>query len=258
MKTEIRDDLALALTLADSADAITLARFQSLDLHVETKADATPVTDADRAAEQQLRSILATMRPDDGIIGEEFGADDGVSARQWIIDPIDGTQNFLRGVPVWATLIALAIDGVPVCGVVSAPALGRRWFAMQDGGAFVRDHRGERQINVSGVSELAHASISYSDFKGWQERSINLHSLLDQCWRTRAFGDFWSHMMVAEGVVDIAAEPQLATWDMAALDIIVREAGGRFTGVNGVDGIHQGSGVSTNGRLHGSVISSLM
>lgn len=257
METAFAADLELALAMADSADAITLARFQSLDLRIETKADSTPVTDADRAAEEQLRAMLAAARPDDAIIGEEFGASAATAARQWIIDPIDGTQNFLRGVPVWATLIALVVEGRPVVGVVSAPALGRRWFAADGGGAFVRDLRGERRISVSGVRDLAHASISYADFKGWRQRGIDLQALLDRCWRTRAYGDFWSHMMVAEGVVDIAPEPELAMWDMAALDIIVREAGGRFSGVDGIDGIHQGSGVSTNGLLHDAVISSL-
>jgi histidinol-phosphatase len=250
-------DLALALALADLADAITLDRFQALDLRVETKADATPVTDADRATEMRLRAELAAQRPDDAIIGEEYGSTDAANARQWIIDPIDGTQNFMRGVPVWATLIALAVDGVPVVGVVSAPALGRRWFAALGEGAHVRDARGQTRISVSAVADLEHASISYADFKGWEERGIDLHTLLRRCWRTRAYGDFWSHMMVAEGIVDIAPEPSLAKWDMAALDIIVREAGGRFSGIDGVDGIHQGSGVSTNGLLHDVVIAHL-
>jgi histidinol-phosphatase len=257
------EDLALAHRLADAADAITLTRYQALDLAVTTKPDNTPVTDADKSAESAIRALLHAHRPDDGIVGEEFGDLGLEKNRYWVIDPIDGTKNFLRGVPTWATLIALVEKSASgeekvVAGVVSAPALFRRWYAHEGGGAFVVVN-GEipRRISVSQVSEIENSSISHSDFIGWDNRLSAFNSLLSSAWRTRAHGDFWSHMLVAEGAVDIAVEPSLALWDMAALDIVVREAGGRFTNLEGVDGIHGGNGLSTNGLLHSTVVDAL-
>ena len=257
------EDLALAHRLADAADAITLSRYQALDLSVTTKPDNTPVTDADKSAEGAIRSLLHAHRPDDGIVGEEFGQEGIERDRYWVIDPIDGTKNFLRGVPTWATLIGLmerTPDGSEkvVVGLVSAPALFRRWYAYEGGGAHVIVNNDVPQrITVSEVSKIEDASISHSDFLGWGERLQPFRTLMDKAWRTRAHGDFWSHMLVAEGAVDIAVEPSLALWDMAALDIIVREAGGRFTNVDGIDGSHGGSGLSTNSTLHGYVVDSL-
>jgi histidinol-phosphatase len=257
------NDLALAMRLADAADSITLARYQSIDLVVTTKPDNTPVTDADKATEEALRALLKNHRPEDGIVGEEFGNDAGGAERYWVIDPIDGTKNFLRGVPTWATLIGLIekqSDGseVAVVGVVSAPALFRRWHASEGNGAFVSLNKAApTKINVSQVSEIKDASISYSDFIGWGERLAPFQSLLANAWRTRGIGDFWSHMLVAEGAVDVAAEPSLALWDMAALDIIVREAGGRFTNMAGSDGSLGGSGLSTNSAIHEKIVSRL-
>jgi histidinol-phosphatase len=257
------NDLALAMRLADAADSTTLARYQSIDLVVTTKPDNTPVTDADKATEEALRALLKNHRPDDGIVGEEFGNDAGGAERYWVIDPIDGTKNFLRGVPTWATLIGLIekqSDGseVAVVGVVSAPALFRRWHASEGNGAFVSLNKAApTRINVSQVSEIKDASISYSDFIGWGERLAPFQSLLADAWRTRGIGDFWSHMLVAEGAVDVAAEPTLALWDMAALDIIVREAGGRFTNVAGSDGSLGGSGLSTNSKIHQKIVEAL-
>ncbi|MEY2837182.1 MAG: hypothetical protein RLZ46_564 [Actinomycetota bacterium] len=262
------DDLALAHRLADAADAITLARYQAIDLTVTTKPDNTPVTDADKSAEDAIRALLHAHRPEDGIVGEEFGNEGLEKSRYWVIDPIDGTKNFLRGVPTWATLIALMernADGSEkvVVGVVSAPALFRRWYAFEGGGAFVITNRGAdpsatpRKISVSAVSKIEDASISHSDFVGWGQRLEPFRNLLDQAWRTRAHGDFWSHMLVAEGAVDIAVEPSLALWDMAALDIIVREAGGRFSNLDGIDGSLGGNGLSTNGVLHKLVVDAL-
>ena len=263
MSTRRGDDLALAHRLADAADAITLSRYQALDLTVTTKPDNTPVTDADKSAEDAIRALLHAHRPDDGIVGEEFGTEGTEKSRYWVIDPIDGTKNFLRGVPTWATLIGLMErDGDRnervVVGVVSAPALFRRWYAFEDGGAFVIVNKEvPKRISVSAVSSIEDASISYSDFIGWGDRLELFNILMKNAWRTRAHGDFWSHMLVAEGAVDVAAEPSLALWDMAALDIIVREAGGRFTNLDGVDGSLGGNGLSTNAALHEYVVSAL-
>ena len=273
---DLTDDLALAHALADLADAISLDRYQAQDLVITTKPDNTPVTDADRAVETAIREALATHRTTDGLVGEEFGSDKGTSGRYWVIDPIDGTKNFMRGVPTWATLIALVqvdASGVEevVVGIASAPALARRWSAAKDHGAFVRFDSGnidelsddfdgisnEKKISVSKVGKLSDASISYSDFVGWGDRLDPFQKMLGNAWRTRGIGDFWSHMLVAEGAVDIAIEPKLAVWDMAALDIIVREAGGTFTNTAGQNGPFGGSGVSTNGALHNAVINGL-
>lgn len=249
------EDLALAMELADAADRIAASRYQSLDLLVTTKPDNTPVTDADRATESAISEILSAKRPNDGLLGEEFGQSENLGSRYWVIDPIDGTQNFMRGVPSWATLIALMDGGEVVVGVASAPALTRRWHAAQGMGAYVSFNGGAaRKISVSQVSEIKDASITYSDFVHWNERRLAFVSLMDACWRTRGFGDFWSHMLVAEGAADIAVEPSLALWDMAALDIIVREAGGKFSSVSGQPGPQHGSGLSTNGLLHGQVV----
>ncbi|EUA36995.1 histidinol-phosphatase [Mycobacterium avium subsp. avium 2285 (R)] len=227
------DDLALALLLADRADAVTSARFGALDLRIDTKPDLTPVTDADRAAEAELRAVLARQRPHDSIVGEEFGGDTAFTGRQWIIDPIDGTKNFVRGVPVWATLIALLHDGVPVVGAVSAPALARRWWAAHGRGAFVAvNGAAARRLSVSSVAQLDSASLSFSSLSGWAQLGLRdrFLALTDAVWRVRAFGDFLSYCLVAEGAVDIAAEPEVSVWDLAALDILVREAGGTLTG----------------------------
>ncbi len=230
------DDLALALLLADRADAVTSARFGALDLRIDTKPDLTPVTDADRAAEAELRAVLARQRPHDSIVGEEFGGDTAFTGRQWIIDPIDGTKNFVRGVPVWATLIALLHDGVPVVGAVSAPALARRWWAAHGRGAFVAvNGAAARRLSVSSVAQLDSASLSFSSLSGWAQLGLRdrFLALTDAVWRVRAFGDFLSYCLVAEGAVDIAAEPEVSVWDLAALDILVREAGGTLTGLDG-------------------------
>jgi histidinol-phosphatase len=273
---DLADDLSLAHALADLADAISLDRYQAQDLVITTKPDNTPVTDADRAVETAIREALATHRQTDGLVGEEFGSDKGTSGRYWVIDPIDGTKNFMRGVPTWATLIALVqVDesGVEevIVGIASAPALARRWSAAKGHGAFVKFNSGsidelsdefdassnEKKISVSKVSSLTDASISYSDFIGWGDRLEPFQKMLANAWRTRGIGDFWSHMLVAEGAVDVAIEPSLALWDMAALDIIVREAGGTFTNTAGQNGPFGGSGVSTNGVLHNAVINGL-
>lgn len=255
------DDLQLALHLADLADERSMERFRASDLVVQTKPDLTPVTEADQAVERSLRQELATSRPGDGILGEEYGTQGADSVRCWVLDPIDGTKNYVRGVPVWATLIALMDGPDVIVGVVSAPAMGRRWWASRGAGAFTTDpgSRVPRRLSVSAVPELSDGSFSYSDARGWAERgaSRGLQALLDTTWRQRAYGDFWSHMLVAEGAVDIAAEPDLQSYDMAALVPIVVEAGGRFTSFAGGDPLADGSAVSSNGALHDAVLALL-
>ncbi|MFT4042881.1 MAG: histidinol-phosphatase [Gordonia sp. (in: high G+C Gram-positive bacteria)] len=254
------DDLALALSLADAADELTMARFGALDLSVTEKPDLTPVSDADLACERMIRDHLLSQRPDDEILGEEFGGDAVVAGRQWVIDPIDGTKNFVRGVPVWATLIALLVEGVPVVGVVSAPALRRRWWAASDQGAFTSfDAAPPRPITVSAVGELASASLSFASLSGWAARGLRERfvDLTDQVWRVRGYGDFFNYCLVAEGAVDVAAEPEVSLWDLAPLDILVREAGGTFTALDGTPGPFGGSAVATNGLLHGDVLGAL-
>jgi histidinol-phosphatase len=254
---ELADDLALALAMADAADVVTLDRYQSLDLVVETKPDLTPVSDADRATEQLLRDHLAKARPHDPVLGEEMGADTSItSGRRWILDPIDGTKNYVRGVPVWATLIALVDGADVVVGVVSAPALGRRWWAAKGAGAWAGGLLvgAPKQIHVSEVGQLADASLSYSDAVGWPDGGAAFRDLAGRCWRTRAYGDFWSHLLVAEGAVDVSAEPEVSIWDVAALVVILEEAGGRVTGVDGAASPFAPSIVCTNGLLHVDVL----
>jgi histidinol-phosphatase len=257
---DLTADLEIALALAESADAVSIDRFRAVDLRVTTKPDRTPVTDADQAVERVVRDGLAAARPDDGIFGEEFGTDAGTgegARRQWIIDPIDGTANFLRGVPIWGTLIALAVDAVPVLGVVSAPALGQRWWGARGLGAHTAQHGGSpRRLQVSGVRELADASLSYNSLPGWDGvgRLEPIVQLTRSVWRARAIGDMWSYMLVAEGAIDIAAEFDLQPYDMAALQPIVEEAGGRFTSVDGEAGPWHGSALATNGLLHEEVL----
>ena len=254
------DDLALARSLADAADPLTSSRFGALDLQVDDKPDLTPVSDADLACEQLLRSRLADERPGDAVLGEEFGGEQRLTGRQWVIDPIDGTKNFVRGVPVWATLIALLDDGVPVVGVISAPALGRRWWAAEGLGAFAAvGDAAPRRLAVSQVSTLGSSSLAFSSLSGWADRGIREEfiGLTDAVWRVRGYGDFFNYCLVAEGAVDIAAEPEVSLWDLAPLDILVREAGGTFTDLAGGAGPAGGSAVATNGLLHDEVLSAL-
>jgi histidinol-phosphatase len=257
------DDLSLAHLLADTADAISMARFRALDLHVESKPDLTPVSDADTAVEKALRATLARTRPRDAVLGEEFGASQaaaGPGTRQWVIDPIDGTKNFVRGVPIWATLIALMEADQVMVGLVSAPALGRRWWAARGHGAYAGRHTAAATpIRVSGVDRLADASFCYASLPAWEETG-RLEPMLDimrDSWRSRAYGDFYGYMLVAEGAVDIMVEPELALWDLAALLPIVTEAGGTFTDLNGEPGPFGGSAVATNGRLHADILDRL-
>lgn len=254
-----KEDLALALELAGHADVVTMHRFEATDLSVKSKPDMTPVSDADLACEKKLRAELKKARPQDEVLGEEFGGEPVTTGRQWVIDPIDGTKNYVRGVPVWATLISLLEDGEPVVSVVSAPALRRRWYASKGAGAF-RVWCGEpKQLKVSQVSKLANASVAFSSLEGWTERDLlnNFIDLSQSTWRLRGYGDFWNYCLVAEGAVDIGAEPEVSLWDLAAPSLLVTEAGGKFTNLEGVDGPAGGSAVATNGLLHSNVLDKL-
>jgi histidinol-phosphatase len=234
-------DLDFALELAELADSLSLPRFRAADLRIETKPDLSPVTDADRAVERALRERIAAERPDESVFGEEEGDDGG--AVRWIVDPIDGTRNFTRGLPVWATLIALERDGVVVCGVVSAPALGHRWWAAHDAGAW-RD--GER-IHVSGIASLGDAAVSCT-------HAGDLATFEPQVWHARGLGDFWQHVLVAEGALDAAVDARLALWDYAAVAIVVEEAGGRAGAPDGGGARPDEQLVSTNGAVHDAVL----
>jgi histidinol-phosphatase len=257
--TDFTDDLRLAHVLADDADSITTTRFKALDLHVMSKPDLTPVTDADEGVEESIRRTLSRARSRDAVLGEEHGST-GHSQRRWVIDPIDGTKNFVRGVPVWATLIALVVDDEVVLSVVSAPQLQKRWWASNGNGAWTgRSLLKATRCQVSDVRRLEDASFAYSSLHGWDERDRldDFLSLMRRCWRTRAYGDFWSYMLLAEGAVDLAAEPELQLYDMAALDVIVREAGGRFTSLDGSDGPFGGNALASNTHLHDAALSFL-
>jgi histidinol-phosphatase len=250
----VNADLDLALRLADAADAITLPRFRATDLWIDRKPDRTPVTDADLAAEDALRELIAAERPDDAVVGEERGGSLDARDRAWVLDPIDGTKNFSRGLGVWGSLIALTVHGEPVVGVASAPALGRRWWAARGSGAWTSGGPGAspRRIAVSGVGELADAYLSTTDFRIFvrQGRGEEYQRLAAACWETRAFGDFWQYCLVAEGVVDVAVDPVASPWDLAAVLPIVTEAGGTFTDLAGAARFDGGDALASNGALH--------
>jgi histidinol-phosphatase len=259
------DDLSVALRLADAADEITSARFRADDLVVRRKPDRTPVTDADTAVEDAIRSVLASVRPDDAVLGEERGGTLG-AGRTWVVDPIDGTKNFLRGVPAWATLIALVVDVTPVVAAVSAPALGRRWWASAGAGAFGSaggasaggaSAGAARRLRVSEVGSLADAYVSTTDLNTWGPDRDRYLALVSACWESRAFGDFWQHCLVAEGALDLAVEPVANAWDLAAVQLLVTEAGGAFTDLSGTPGFDHGSALVSNGLLHEAAMSVL-
>jgi histidinol-phosphatase len=255
----VTDDLAVALTLAGEADLIAMDRYQAQDLDIQLKPDRTQVTDGDQRVERMIRSRLAAARPRDSVFGEEFGTT-GQSTRQWIVDPIDGTSNFVRGVPIWGLLLALVVDGVPQLGVVSAPALGRRWWGATGHGAWMQQDDGEpRRLSVSRVDKLADASLSYNSIKHWDQagRLDNLITLTRAVGRARAYGDLWPYMLLAEGAVDVVGEYDLKPWDIAALVPVVREAGGTFTSMEGGDPMSTDGVLATNGLVHRAVIDAL-
>jgi histidinol-phosphatase len=249
----VNRDLELALELADLADAVSLPHFRSRDLAVETKSDDTPVTQADRGAEAAMRGALTTARPDHAVLGEEEGLVGPPDAtHRWVLDPIDGTANYVRGVPIWATLIGLMEGGDVVAGVVSAPALGRRWWAARGDGAFADG----TAIHVSDVGTLPEAHLGHAGVGTFFEYGHGdaLVDLTRRVWRSRGIGDFWMHCLVAEGAFDVAVEPVVSLWDLAAITVILEEAGGRFSDLDGRPGPDGGSALSTNGLLHDEVL----
>jgi histidinol-phosphatase len=258
--TRYDDDLKLAFELADIADEITMMRYRSPDLEVETKPDLTPVSESDKRVEIALRQRLGHIRPDDRIIGEEFGGAgfDPASpepGRSWVIDPIDGTKSYVRGMDTWTTLIALLEDGDVKLGVVSMPALKKRWWAVRGHGAFADG----RRIHVSAISELSNAQFVWSGIEEWDaiggfDKVVELGR---RCWRTRGVGDSWQYMLVAEGAAEIATDPEATLWDLAAVSIVVEEAGGRFTSLDGTAGPGAGSGLASNGSLHAEALAAL-
>ncbi|QDO87923.1 histidinol phosphatase [Ornithinimicrobium ciconiae] len=253
------DDLRLAHVLADAVERTTLDSFRADSLQVSFKDDGSVLSQADTETEELLRHHLSRTRPRDVVQGEELSTT-GHGNRRWILDPIDGTANYVRGVPVWATLIGLVVDDEPVMGLVAAPALNRRWWAASGSGAWTgRSLSRATRIRVSDTSRIEHASLSQSDQNSWDghlQRDGFLR-LARACWRTRAYGDFWSHVLVAEGALDMAIEPQVALHDMAALAPILTEAGGRFTDLSGADGPFGTSAVSSNGHLHDDILTHL-
>ena len=249
--------LTTARTIALRAGELArLRRSEGVAVAASKSSPVDIVTEADRETEALIRGLLADERPGDGFFGEESGSEDRGS-RRWILDPIDGTANFMRGVPNWATLIALEVDGVVAMGVVSMPAMGARWFAETGGGAWRQDHGADpRRISVSAVRELADASLSFQSIDQWRRAGyLNpLLALQEQVWRDRAYGDSWSYMLLAEGLVDIVAEFDVKAYDLAAHVPIVREAGGRFTDIEGAETAWNGSSLASNGVLHEAAI----
>jgi histidinol-phosphatase len=248
-------DLQFALELAEAADAITMRHYRSASLAIRTKSDQSPVSEADEAVERMIRERVAADRPDDGVVGEEFGVS-GTATRRWIIDPIDGTKNYVRGIPIFATLIGLEENGRIVAGVVSAPAMARRWWASAGDGAFCSTFGIARAIRVSAIDTIEGSHLAYDSILDFDQHggAVRFLSLMRRCTRSRGFGDFWAHMLVAEGAVEIAIEPAVAIWDMAAVQVIVEEAGGRFTDIRGEARIDGGSGLSSNGLVHDAVL----
>jgi histidinol-phosphatase len=250
----VKADLAFALALADLADSITMRHFRSPGLAVETKVDLTPVSAADRETEEALRAAISRDRPGDAVVGEEFG-DDGTGPVRWILDPIDGTRHYVRGIPLWATLIALERDAVLEVAVASAPAFGSRWWAARGAGAFANG----RPIRVSSVATLPEASFSHGGGESFEKRGYGpaLRALAQRAWMERAYGDFWPHMLVAEGRLDFTLEAFVNLWDLAPVQLIVEEARGRFTDFTGVARPDGGSGLSSNSLLHDEVLATL-
>jgi histidinol-phosphatase len=250
LSSAIDPDLAFAHELADLADSLSLPRFRAADLRVDEKPDLTPVSDADRAVEEALRAAIAERRPGEGFLGEEGGGEEADT--RWVVDPIDGTRNFVRGIPIWATLVALEREGRSVVGVASAPALRQRWWAARGEGA----HRDDSRIHVSAIRRIEDATFCYTSVRDFARHGVldRFLDLAERSWVERGFGDFWMHMLVAEGAADAAVECGPYRWDMAPVEVIVEEAGGRFSGLDGRPHESGGPALSSNGLLHDEVV----
>ena len=242
------DWLSLLFALSDRADSIAMRWFRSASLPVDRKPDRSLVTKADLEIEQAIRDLVAAERPGLGVFGEEHGETRGEGDARLIVDPIDATANFARGIPVFGTLLGIEVAGEIVAGMVSAPALGRRWHAARGAGAW----EGERRMHVSAVAELADAQVFHGSLAGAEAvpGTEKIPALLEGSWRQRGFGDFWQHVLVADGCGEIAVDPTVKPWDIAPLQVLVEEAGGRATTLDGERSIHGGSLVTSNGRLH--------
>ena len=251
----LREWLAFAHDACDAADAIARQHFRR-DLVVERKPDRSFVTVADQGIEREIRSRIRARYPDHGLVGEEYGTADEGAATRWYIDPIDGTHNFIRGVPLFGTLLAVEHDGEIQAGVISAPALRERWYASRGGGAWARGLDGERRIGVSRVAAVEDAQVLYGSSRETAASGLmpGFDALLAAAWRERGFGDFWGYTLLAEGAAEAMMETGMKTWDLAAPLIVIEEAGGRVTDAFGERRIDAASFVATNGLLHDEVL----
>jgi histidinol-phosphatase len=259
-EAELERWLALAQAACDEADGIARSTFRR-DLRISTKPDRTFVTQADQAIERAIRERIRAAYPDHGLVGEEYGTDAGDAPTRWYIDPIDGTHNFIRGVPLFGTLLAVERDGELQAAVISAPALHARWWARRGGGAWARslDDDAPRRIGVSSVASLGDAQVLYGSGSDIERSGLapGFGSLLRDVWRERGFGDFWGYALLAEGAAEAMVEIELSSWDAAAPTVVIEEAGGRVTDFAGRRAIDSGTFLATNGRLHDEVLGRL-
>jgi histidinol-phosphatase len=258
---ELESWLALGFAMCDAADPVCLDALRG-DLRISAKDDGSFVTNADRAVEQLVRERIADAFPDHGVVGEEFGDAGGDAAVRWYVDPIDGTHNFMRGVPVFATLLGVERDGELQAGIISAPALGRRWWARRGGGAWVRDAimgGPPRRLRVSDRADLATTQLVYGATTDMLRSRVGrgFEALLGEVWRERAFGDFWGYALVAEAAAELMMEPELHVWDIAGPWVVVEEAGGRVTDFDGRRDWHAGEAFASNGLLHDQILERL-
>ena len=254
-ESQLREWLDFALAACDAADDVARQHFRR-DLDLERKPDRSFVTVADRAIERDIRAGIHARWPDHGLVGEEYGEDLGQSTTRWFIDPIDGTHNFIRGVPLFGTLLAVEHDGEMQVGVISAPAMRERWYAYRGGGAWSDGPDGTRQIRVSRVAALEDAQLVYGSGRDNVASGLmpGFDALIDASWRDRGFGDFWGYALVAEGAAEAMMETGMHTWDLAAPQVVIEEAGGRVTDVNGERRIDAESFVGSNGLLHDEIL----
>jgi histidinol-phosphatase len=263
--TELGAAVEVALAACDEADAISLASFRRA-LRIEAKADASFVTEADTAVERAVRARITGRFPDHGLVGEEYGEATSRSGRRWIIDPIDGTHNYMRGVPIFATLLALEIEGEMVLGAVSAPALQRRWFSWSGGGAWAVDTTlggwdvaSAMSLSVSAIDSLDTSSVVYSSYPSLVQSGLapGFPGLLEKVWRDRGLGDFYGYMLVAEGAAEAMVESDLKVWDLAGPLAVMRHAGARVTDLTGGEDMPARGVLATNGRVHEAILGEL-